>query len=225
MSIDNSIGAAVDRLGLGARESQKSGPNNELGQDQFMDLMIAQIQNQDPFQPMENGDFIAQMAQFSTSSGMKDLQKSFDEFASSMTSNQALQASTLVGRTVSVPSEVGALPAEGSLNGKIFLPVSTTDLTLHVYDSDGELVKTFSMGTHEAGEIAFSWDGEDENGNRLEAGKYKLKAEALVDGQREQLWTTVQASVESVSLNANRSPTLHLEDLGSVSLSDVHKIM
>ena len=88
-----------------------------LGQEDFLKLMTTQMTHQDPNNPMQNGEFLSQMAQFGTVSGIQDLQKSFADFANSINSDQALQASSLVGRYVSVPTSTGILPAGGEIKG------------------------------------------------------------------------------------------------------------
>ena len=88
-------------------EPEKS--KDDLDQSEFLKLMLTQIKYQDPLKPMEGGEFLSQLAQFGTVSGIAALQSSFDVFASSLQSNQALQASTMVGRTVLVPGNVAAL--------------------------------------------------------------------------------------------------------------------
>src|SRR5690625_1502858 len=82
----------------------------EIGQEDFLKLMVTQLQNQDPFSPMENGEFLAQIAQFTTATGIQELQQSFERFSSNIKTEQALQAASLVGRNVVVESDVGQLP-------------------------------------------------------------------------------------------------------------------
>ena len=100
-NIDNNVSSALSGLGLGEAQAKKK-PNDELGQSEFLELMIAQLNNQDPMKPMDNGDFISQMAQFSAVTGLTQLQESFDKLAVSLQSNQALQASSLIGQDVLV---------------------------------------------------------------------------------------------------------------------------
>ena len=199
---------------------------NDIGRDDFMKLMLTQLKNQDPTNPMQNGEFLAQIAQFNTVTGIQDLQKSFDQFSSSMQSNQALQASSLVGRSVLVQSDTGVLPPSGSLDGLVDLTSSTTNLGLDVFDMSGQLVRHIDMGTHGAGQVRFSWDGRADNGDLLPPGTYKVAATAQIDGQSTAIDTYVAARVDSVTLEQNGvSPTLNLAGLGGLSLSQVHQIM
>jgi flagellar basal-body rod modification protein FlgD len=225
MSVNNvDPNSVIQDLGLGQKaESSKS--RNTLGQTEFLDLMVAQLKNQDPFKPMENGDFIAQMAQFSSVSGLNKLQSSFDTLANSLQSNQALQASTLVGRAVLVPSDQAVLNQNGSVKGILDLQQSTPNITLSVLDSNGELVKTVQLGTHPAGEVPFVWDGTNNNGEKMPSGKYKLVADAQGPDSRFSVDTLITAPVESVTIgNGGQQLTLNLQDLGQVSFSQVREI-
>lgn len=223
MSTIDSNTALLDSLGL-LRQEQKSTASNELGADDFMKLMIAQMQNQDPMSPMDNGDFIAQLAQFSASSGIQDLNSSFASLSTSLQSYQALQASGLVGRSVLVSSDSGMLGAGGAVDGKINLTASTQQMTLGVYDQSGELVRRIPMGMQSAGAVPFRWDGMRDDGTAAPAGVYELRAEALVDGETTAMETLVFNDVESVSLSARGGVLLNLAGVGTVDLSDVYQI-
>lgn len=224
-TIDNSV-SAYSQLGLtSTSDSSSSSGMASLGADAFMKLMIAQMQNQDPTNPMDNSQFLAQLAQFSTTSGIQEMQKSFSDLAGSLQSYQALQASGLVGRAVLVTSDTAYLPDGGSVYGQTTLDSSTTQLRVGVYDSSGQLVRTLDLGTSAAGTVSFKWDGLDDSGNAAPGGTYTLKAEALVGGKTEALSTDVYAMVDSVNLSAaNRGIELNLAGIGTVELSQVKQI-
>ena len=216
--------SVLDSLGL---SQQKPKPEEaKLGQDQFLQLMIAQLNSQDPFQPMESGEFLTQIAQFTQASGIQDLQNSFNQLSSSLTSNQALQASSLVGRNVLVESNVGVLPPEGSLRGAIDLSQPAQSVHVDIYSASGELVRRMELGAQNSGRINFGWDGLDQNGARLQPGQYTLKAEAASNGQVGAATMLMGAAVESVTLGgAGQGLTLNLAGLGKVGFGDVKEIM
>ncbi len=208
------------------RQDPEKKRNDGLGQDQFLQLMIAQLQNQDPFNPVQNEDMIAQMAQFSSVKGITDLTKSFGDFVNNMQSQQALQASSLVGRGVLVPSEKGMLWEQGELAGAVELPNSTGNLFINVYDDSGAMVGKLEMGERQKGLAYFVWDGLDENGNRFPPGNYSVKAFMYNNGKQEAVDTLVAARVDSVTLGqGGRGPTLNLTGVGEFGLSDVREIM
>lgn len=208
----------------GTQPAKENKRTDELGQDQFMTLMLAQMKNQDPMNPMENGDFIAQLAQFRTVSGVEQLNTNFNAFAQTMQSSQALQASSLVGREVLIPGNWGNLPAGGSLGGSVELPVSSGSVNLNIYSPSGAEMGQVALGAHPAGQVAFSWDGRLADGTTLPPGNYQLQAEAVIDGKREALGTYVAAKVESVSLSSGREPVLNLAGVGPMAFSQVSEI-
>ena len=104
---------------VNARPPEEQKRNGELGQGDFLELMIAQIEHQDPFEPMENGEFIAQMAQFATVDGIQNMESSISSLNGTMSSNQAMTATTLVGRSVMAPGDEFALGADGGIGGSV----------------------------------------------------------------------------------------------------------
>lgn len=197
-----------------------------LGQEQFLELMIAQLKNQDPTKPLQSGEFLSQMAQFSTVSGIQDLQTSFHQLAGTMYSNQALQASALVGRMVLVPSDKGVLPANGAMSGTVDLPAGTNDLTVEVYDASGQLVRRIPLGGQAAGLVSFNWDGAATDGSVAAPGTYYVKARARFDGQDTAVTALAATRVDSVSLGgAAGGISLNLNGLGAMDLAQVRQIM
>ncbi len=223
MTTVNNNAALLDSLGL-LRQEQSATTRNELGADDFMKLMIAQMQNQNPMDPMDNGDFIAQLAQFSASSGIQDLNTSFASLSTSLQSYQALQASSLVGRSVLISSDSGQINAGGSIDGLINLESTTSQLTLGIYDQSGALVRRVQMGMQSAGTVPFKWDGIGDNGVAMSAGVYEVRAEALVGGKATAMETLIYSDVESVSLSARGGVLLNLAGVGTVDLSKVYQI-
>jgi len=202
-------------------QSQSQG---KLNQEAFLELMIAQFQNQDPFKPMENGDFLGQMAQFGTVSGIEELNQSFSTIAGSLYSDQALQASGLIDRTVLVSSDAGFLPGQGSLSGAVDLATSSGSLAVQVTDANGELVRRMDLGTQPSGLARFEWDGLNENGERMPAGVYRLEAISSGLGANEQAPVLVEARVDSVTLGNAGGVLLNLDGLGEQSLANVRRI-
>jgi len=216
----------IQSLGLAQQDKVKdTGKESDLAQGDFLKLMVTQLNNQDPLEPMDNGDFLGQIAQFSTVTGIEGLQTSFEDFASSLSSDQALQGASLIGRSVFAPLSEGLLSEGGSINGELTLPTSSGDVSVKITDSSGQLIKTISLGTQAAGPVPFNWDGTMENGELAPAGSYSISAQALIDGQNFELDTNLLAEVDSVTLaSAGKGLQLNLKGLGSVSFSDVSRI-
>lgn len=220
-------------LGLmqGSGQSQTASSSSaqstgQLSQQEFLKLMTTQLSNQDPMNPMDNGQFLAQIAQFGTVSGIGDLNTSFQSLASSMSSNQGLQASSLVGHTVAVPSTKAVLPSQGSMMAAVDVPESTNNLSVDIVAADGQVVKHLDLGPTGTGLTQFAWDGTTATGAQAAPGLYTINASALQGGQQTALDVYAVDQVSSVTLGANgAAPTLNLATLGPVDLSAVKQIM
>ncbi|MEW8065055.1 MAG: flagellar hook capping FlgD N-terminal domain-containing protein, partial [Candidatus Thiodiazotropha endolucinida] len=145
-------------IGLTNNSIKQEKEQGQLGLEDFMQLLVTELTHQDPFKPMENSEMATQVSQFATVSGIDDLNNSFNELRSALTSDQALQAANLVGRDVLVESSVGALANGEPLQGSIVLPSSAGNVRVLISDQSGALVRELQLGTHEAGQVAFSWD-------------------------------------------------------------------
>ncbi len=214
------------QLGLTATPEAGNKANDELGQAEFLELMTAQLKYQDPLKPMENGDFLGQMAQFGTVSGINDLNASINTMSASFQSNQALQASTLVGRRVLVPAQAGMLADGESLQGAVELEQPANRVVITIQNAVGQLVHRSELGVQAAGLVDFSWNGTDAGGNRLPAGEYRIAAEVHRGGEVTSGATLAVVDVESVTLGAGgQDLTLSVTGLGDIGMGQVRKIM
>ncbi|MBU2704574.1 flagellar hook assembly protein FlgD [Zooshikella marina] len=214
--------AVVDKYTLENPSSAKG--NKELGQDQFLTLMIEQLKNQDPLNPQKNEDFIAQLAQFSTVEGITNLNQTVTSMSSAFTSSQALQASALVGRSVLVQTSRTQLNAGSDVQGVVDLPASSP-VRVDVFNSSGVLVRQIDLGLQPAGAVDFTWDGKDSNGQAMPSGVYSFRASGVLDNQGIALSTMMSTNVDSVTLGTFNDLTLNLAGVGSVKLSDVKRIL
>jgi len=225
----NGISAQDDlfaSLGLAAPAPQAGGTNkmNDLGLNTFLKLMVTQLNNQDPFKPMENGEFLSQIAQFGSVTGLEQLNKSFESLASSITSGQALQAGSLVGREVLAPVDTGYLTPGGSLRGQVSLEQDSPQVTARITDQAGQLVRELPLGSAPAGSLNFSWDGMDDLGNYASPGLYSIQIEAIQSDRPVDMQTKLFARVESVNLSGSKGLTLNLEGLGPIAFNNVQQI-
>lgn len=218
--------AVLNDLGLTRPpETVSSSPSSgALQQEAFLELMIAQFRNQDPFKPMENGDFLGQLAQFGTVSGIEDLQDSFASFADSLYSDQALQASGLIGRDVLIPASTGVLDGTGGIRGAAELPTATSSMLVQITDASGQLVRRMDLGVQQAGLNYFEWDGLSDLGQPVAPGAYTVEILAGPDGMREQMPVMLEARVDSVTLGNVGGVLLNVDRLGEVPLADVRRI-
>lgn len=139
---------------------QNQTQSNELGKDAFLELMVAQLNNQNPLDPMDNQAFVAQLAQFSSVEGIDKLNTTTESMMSDFSSYSALQASSLVGQQVIVDgNESGLLLDGGIVSGYTEIPDSAANLKLTVRDSSGQLLEQYDLGNHESGPMSVRWDG------------------------------------------------------------------
>ena len=201
-------------------------PNDQLGQSQFLDLMIAQLQHQDPLNPMESGEFLGQLAQFGTVNGITELQSSFGDLAASLQSSQAIQASTLVGRNVLVPGNIVSVTDGQPVKAAVELNSTADDLIVQVLDPAGQIVRQLNYGPQGSGVFNFAWDGLNGSGNPVTPGKYVIRAVGRIGNEEVAQFTLVQAKVDSVTLAKGRQGTLlNLENIGVVSINDIVEVM
>lgn len=200
--------------------------NDELGQSDFLTLMITQFKNQDPFKPMENGEFLGQIAQFSTVSGIDSLNTAFSGLAETIQGEQALQAANLVGHKVLAVSEFGYLGEGGQINGVVELEASASEVQIDIRNESGELLQTLSLGEQPAGLVRFSWDGTDASGEPVDPGQYRIAARVVRGAEVESAATAIEANIESVTLGKFGSGMLlNLTGGATMSLSQVYQII
>ncbi len=195
----------------------------------FMRLMIAQLQNQDPTSPADTTDFMQQIATMSQVESINQLNTSVNEMSQSMLASQAaLQASSMVGRSVYIAgdtAEVGTALnpyAKGSFN----LSSSASDMRIKVYNASGTLVDTMQLGSVTPGEHEFAWQMDfDEDGNPLQpAGDYTFVVERLDDGEYSAVNTNMSYRVNSVTLGENGIGMQVNTTAGTFDVSEVKQI-
>jgi flagellar basal-body rod modification protein FlgD len=213
-------------LGLSRAQQDIKGTNDasELGLDTFLKLMVTQLNNQDPMKPMENNTFLSQIAQFGSVTGLDKLNNQIQSLSTSLTSGQALQAGSLVGHQVLVPMDVGSLQSGQAIGGQVSIPESSSQVTVRIYDTNGQLVRELPMGAADSGELQFNWDGTNDQGQFMPSGKYQVEVSAQYGDQDVLLQPELFADVESVSLSANNGLTLNLAGLGPVAFNSVKQI-
>ena len=219
--VDAVNGSDLGKLGLGV--PQTTGKKSELGQQDFLHLMLTQLKNQDPFKPLESGEFLGQLAQFGTVSGLAGLQTSFDSLKTSLVSNQALQAASLVGRSALVEASKMYIQDGQPVGGAVDLPASTSALTVTVRDSTGQVVRTIPLGAEPSGQSSFIWDGLTDAGAIAQAGEYTFSAEFRSGNTVETGTTLLVARIDSVKLDSSGF-SVELRGVGEIPFSSVREI-
>ena len=204
--------------------AKEGDPNQTLDQEDFFKLLTQQLNMQDPTKPVENDQMIAQMTSFTMAQGITDMSDQFAKFTESMTSNQALQASSLVGREVLVPTNEVNVIEGGTASGAYALQQAGYNTKLTIENEKGEVVKTIDVGDMEAGVHEFKWDGTDSAGNPVPPGNYSVTANARMGNSNEELPIQMRAHVNSVSMGGSEGIVLNLRGLGGIRLADVSEI-
>ena len=218
----NSAQAALfEKLGLNKQSDAQKANSDKLGQSDFLKLMTTQLQNQDPFAPMDNGDFIAQMAQFSTVTGIQDMNASLGKLVEEFDQARIATASNLLGHSVLVPGNIGRPDNEGELHGVLDLPEATISTQLNYVDTDtnNSLFKE-DLGPRAAGLVGFKWSDIPEE---ILASNKRIKIEALIDTGNgpEQLSPSIYSKVISASVGTGETKQvlLNVEDYGDLDVS------
>lgn len=200
-----------------------------LTQADFFALLTKELSNQDPTKPVDNNEMISQMTAFSTTDGVQKLNTSFDNFATSMTSSQALQASSLVGRSVLVEDNVFGMAEGESVKGKLVSDQAASNVNIYVENIAGEVIQTVPVGNVAAGGYTFTWDGQTSSGDTAPEGAYRFRIVGLVAGEASELEAMTYRKVDSVTLagtggnimlNLNGGNTMALADVVEVSEGD-----
>ena len=223
-SSEQSLNAILSKLGVKTQEEvKKQGNKNTLGQEDFLKLMTAQLQNQDPFAPIDNGDFTAQMAQFSTVTGITEINNNLTNLGSKLEPNRVATAAQFLGHSVLVPGQVASPDDKGEIHGVVDLPGYSNDVGLTFTSPSGEIVHTMNLGSNEKGLVGFSWvdipEDIKKDKTRLTIQAYAGNGEAS-DG----LTTAVYNKVIAASAPKNTEDViLETKDYGEISASDAIK--
>jgi flagellar basal-body rod modification protein FlgD len=211
---------ALGGLGLSVPPAAREG---DLGQEDFLHLMLTQLKNQDPFKPLESGEFLGQLAQFGTVQGLAGLRTSFDSLSSSLVSNQALQASALVGRSALAATSSFSLVEGRSVAGAVDLPTASATVGVEIRDALGQTVRTISLGAHAEGLAHFTWDGLADDGTVAPAGRYSFRATYWSGAESIAANTLLRAPIDSVLLGADGF-SVELRGIGEVPFAAVREI-
>jgi flagellar basal-body rod modification protein FlgD len=192
-------------------------------QDRFLKLLVTQMKNQDPLNPLDNAQVTSQMAQLSTVSGIDKLNATVQALSDSMTAAQSLQAASMIGHAALVPgSQINM--AGGKSDAAVELTNPADKLTVTITDSKGNVVRTLQLGAQDPGIVGFQWDGKDDTGAVVADGTYKFSASAELGGKKSTPTTLSYGLVESVSLTS-AGPKLNMGSLGEVGLDAVRQIL
>ncbi|MEH3045749.1 flagellar hook assembly protein FlgD [Sphingomonas adhaesiva] len=210
-----------------------TGTKTTLGQNDFLRLMTAQMQYQDPFNPVDNTQMVSQMATLSQVSGIAQMNSSLSAISTRLGSTSTADAMSYVGKTVLTDGTTAQERVSGGVAGAVELAGDATSVDVDIFDADGQNVKTVKLGAQASGTVDYEWDGKDAGGNKVSNGPYTIKVTALdrnaatattPAGAAVKANSLVWAPVETVSLPAGGDPVLNVTGLGTVKPSAIRKV-
>jgi flagellar basal-body rod modification protein FlgD len=224
-SIENNqaLNNILEKIGAKTPETDATKRKSSLGQEDFLRLMTTQLQNQDPFAPMENGEFIAQMAQFSTVTGITEMGQSLNGISDKLNEFRIATASDLLGNSVLVPGNIARPNKNNEIHGIIDLPSASSETSVSFFDETGEHLHSIDLGAQPGGLVGFEWLDIPED---IKAKNMPLRVEAFINtGKGSQgLTPSVFSEVMAATVGKNnQGVTIDVKDYGEMAAADVIK--
>lgn len=214
--------STIDAVSSGASAAKTTKTVAQESEDRFLKLLVTQMKNQDPLNPLDNAQVTSQMAQLSTVSGIEKLNSALQAMSSSFASSQSLQAAGMIGRSVLAPGSSLSLQ-NGFAAGGFELASSADKVVVSVKDAAGNVLHRMDMGAQKAGNVMFQWDGVTDSGAQAPDGAYTFEVSALQGDKKVDATLLALGKVDSVSLGAS-GVTLNTDLLGSVDITAVKQI-
>lgn len=207
---------------FGASAAAASKSSTAETEDRFLSLLVAQMKNQDPLNPLDNAQVTSQMAQLSTVQGIEDMNSTLEALAASMGANQMAQAANLIGHGVLVPGDsIRPAQLEDIIGFELSRPVDS--VKVDIFDAGGGLVRSLDLGPREEGINVLAWDGLTSNGTAAPDGQYRFSIDAVQGGQPVSSTALHLGLVNSVS-QGSQGVQLNLAGTERVSYSDIRQI-
>ena len=216
-----SLNAANSSVG---KKTAATDPNSASAQqDKFLTLLVTQMKNQDPMNPMDNAQITSQMAQLSTVSGIDKVNSTLQALSNSLAMSQSVSATNMIGHGVLVPGSDISL-ANGQSVGGVELTQPADSLKVTIQDAAGNIMRTLRLGAQEVGVVPFAWDGQTDTGTTAANGSYKFTVEAVLASNKIDAATLAFGMVNAVTPGM-QGATLDVGKLGGFALSDVKQVM
>lgn len=193
-------------------------------QDRFLTLLVTQMKNQDPLNPMDNAQVTSQLAQLSTVTGIDKLNATVESLMGSYQSSQSLQAAALIGKGVLAPGNSTGLSEKQALMGVEF-PSDVDNATITIKDASGNVVQTIELQEQTAGSKPFIWNGKKADGTDAPNGTYTFDVKATFAGKPVETTELQFGMVATVSTAAGQSVKLNVPGLGELELSDIRQYL
>lgn len=225
-AFDSTLGnLGIGRTGVSVQQVQTAKDANTLSQSDFLELMTAQLKNQDPFEPVDNTQMVAQMAQFSSLAGISEMNTTLSQILAKLGQASPDQALGWVGKTVLTEGNVAYGRASGGIAGSVELDGQASDVNVTIQGANGATLRSLSLGPQNAGTITYDWDGTTDSGDPAGDGPFTIRVSARgPEGGQVPVRSLVWAPVASVSVPADGKPVLLLPGIGQVPVSAVRSV-
>jgi len=170
-----------------ASSALASASQSMLEKDDFLKLLMTELQHQDPTDPMNSDKILSQTSQLATMESAQNTQEALEKLSSSLSNNRDFSTISAIGKTADLGSGEIKLPQEGQTDFDIYFPEDIKSGQISIQDSDGNVIKTVSLQEQAGGVLNFKWDGTNNNGEQVQSGAYYANAQYLnQDGQQRQ---------------------------------------
>ena len=217
------LNTILDKIGVKNDEAQKPASKDNLGQKDFLKLMTTQLQNQDPFAPMENAEFIGQMAQFSTVTGIAEMGEALKSISSQLNEFRIATASNMLGSSVMIPGNYARIDSEQTIHGMVDLPKASAQTEVRFTDATGNILHSKQLGAQASGLVGFSWEDIPAD---VAVKNEPIRIEVFADFGNgfESLTPSIFAEVLAASTgNSDQGVILDVRDYGEILASDVQR--
>ncbi len=192
-------------------------------ENRFLTLLMTQIKNQDPLNPLDNAQVTSQLAQLNTVNGIEKLNTTLTQLLAGYNETQAMQAAGMIGKNVMVAGNKLPL-ASGAAYGGVQLDAAAEKVTVTIKNAAGKVVQTQELGAQSAGNLFFAWDGKNADGTQLSDGSYTFSVAASTNG-KEVTAKAMQIGTVSAVVRSSSGFLLDLGDFGDVAFTDVQQIL
>jgi flagellar basal-body rod modification protein FlgD len=222
--IDNSVLATMN--GASATSAKGTATSSSELQNQFLTLLVTQLQNQNPTEPMDNSQMVSQLAQINTVSGIEALNTTIKGVSAQIDASQALQSMALIGKGVLVDGNSVQVGNGVATPFGVNLSSPADSVTAVISDSNGKVVRTLNLGNVKAGVQALNWNGMQDDGLVAADGAYRVSLSATANGEKVNASTLKYAQVAGVATDAENNVVLDLGGVhDSVGLADVRQVL
>lgn len=223
--LDTMNGTNSASSATGSSASSASSSTGAGLQSTFLQLLVTQLQNQDPTNPMDSSQMTSQLAEINTVTGISQLNTSLASLSTQLNAGQTSQAALLIGSSVLAPGNSITVTSGKENAFGVTIPANASDMKINVINSSGQIVNTIDLGAQNAGTVPVEWNPVDSSGNALPAGNYTISATGTINGAAGTGTTLTAATVQSIVQGTGGAPSLVLSTGSTVPLTSIAAVL